>query len=144
MCQAASTIARITPQDAPLTIKARVAAQDISKVELCSQTEVTQCESGKVIMRFSAYPYPDYGVLTGGVREISADTMTSEVAVGSVNQDAYYEVTIEPESDRFIKNGQEYPIQPGMDAKAQIISREETLIKFILRKARLIDPFSDR
>ncbi len=132
------TIASIAPQNVPLSIKARVNAGDISKVELCSQTEVNQCQSGKVLMRFSAYPYPDYGVLTGAVREISADIVTPETAGGSAVASSYYEVTIEPERDYFLKNEQKYPIQAGMDATAQIISKEETLINFILRKARLI------
>lgn len=136
--KAGDTITQIAPLDAPLRIKARVAARDISKVELCSQTQVDQCETGRVKMRFSAYPYPDYGVLSGAVREISADTVTPQVANDTSDTTPYYEVTIEPERNYFLQGVKQYPIQPGMEVTADIISREETVLKFILRKARLI------
>jgi HlyD family secretion protein len=50
----------------------------------------------------------------------------------------YYEVTIQPERPLLVKSALQYPIQPGMDVRADIISREETVLTFILRKARLI------
>jgi HlyD family type I secretion membrane fusion protein len=143
--QAGDTIAQISPQAAPLLIKARVPAQDISKVHLCLQTNVQKCELGKVQMRFSAYPYPDYGVMVGAVRDISADAITSQdnssanssTTTNSISA-PYYEVTIKPDKNHFVKDGKTYPIQSGMEVTADIIAREETAMKFILRKARLI------
>ena len=132
------TIAQIAPLDAPLMVKARVAARDISNVDLCDRDEVVQCDLGRVKMRFSAYPYPDYGVLSGAVRGIAADTIAPQANTNTTDNSPYYEVTIEPERDRFLKGGKQYPIQPGMEVTADIISREETVLKFILRKARLI------
>jgi hypothetical protein len=47
-------------------------------------------------MWVSAYPYPDYGTLKGGVRGITADAITPQS--NSNSQAApYYEVTVEPE-----------------------------------------------
>ena len=138
------TIAQIAPQAAPLLIKARVEAGDITKVEPCSATQVLECQSGKVQMRFSAYPYPDYGVLIGAVRSISADTLAppdsdrSSTLERATPAAPYYEVTIEPEKNYFLKEGKTYPIQSGMEVTAYIIAREDTAMKFILRKARLI------
>jgi HlyD family type I secretion membrane fusion protein len=139
------TIAQISPQAAPLLVKARVSAQDISKVHLCLKTSVPKCELGKVQMRFSAYPYPDYGVMVGAVRDISADVITPQ-NTGNSNSSTdkaftvapYYEVTIEPDKNHFVKDGRIYPIQSGMEVTADIIAREETAMTFVLRKARLI------
>ncbi|MEH2003062.1 MAG: HlyD family efflux transporter periplasmic adaptor subunit [Nostoc sp.] len=129
-------IAQIAPNNAPLLIKSRVAASDISKVKVCKVAKVTKCPEGEVQMRFSAYPYPDYGTLKGAVRGISADAITSQA--NGIPIAPYYEVTIEPER-LYLKRGDiSYPLQAGMEVTADIISKKETLLKFILRKARLL------
>jgi HlyD family type I secretion membrane fusion protein len=130
-------IAQISPTAAPLVIKGRVTAADISKVQVCIAAKVSECTEGKVVMRLSAYPYPDYGVLKGAVRTISADAITPQ-SNGSIPTVPYYEVTIEPEKLNLTKGGKSYPIQAGMEVTSEIISKEETLLTFILRKARLI------
>jgi HlyD family type I secretion membrane fusion protein len=130
-------IAQISPSKAPLVIKARVAAADISKVQVCKAVKVAECTEGKVVMRVSAYPYPDYGILKGAVRAISADAITPQVNPNSQTI-PYYEVTIEPEKLNLIKGNTSYPIQAGMEVTSEIISKEETLLTFILRKARLL------
>jgi HlyD family type I secretion membrane fusion protein len=139
------TIAQIAPGNAFLVVKARVAAQDISKVRVCQEEQVSDCVQGKVQLRVSAYPYPDYGTLKGAVRAISPDAITPETS-GSAAQGsnasagagAYYEVTIQPEKDYLVKGNRHYPLKTGMQITADIISREETVLTFILRKARLL------
>jgi multidrug efflux pump subunit AcrA (membrane-fusion protein) len=136
-------IARILPKNASLVIKARVAADDISKVSVCKEKKVSDCQNGKVQMKISAYPYPDYGVLRGAVRQITADTIPQGNTGQGISQIAkqnspYYEVTIEPEKQYISKSNRSYPIQVGMEVTADIISKEETLMKFILRRARLL------
>lgn len=49
----------------------------------------------------------------------------------------YYEVTIQPERPYLVRSDQSYTITSGMEVTADIISREETILMFILRKARL-------
>ncbi|MHC5825242.1 MAG: HlyD family secretion protein, partial [Nostoc sp.] len=66
--RAGDAIAQIAPNNAPLVIKGRVAASDISRVKVCKVVQVTKCPEGEVQMRFSSYPYPDYGTLKGAVR----------------------------------------------------------------------------
>ncbi len=138
-------IARILPKNASLIVKARVAADDISKVSVCKEKKVTDCQHGKVQMKISAYPYPDYGVLRGAVRQITADTIVPQGAVmtqTTPQNSPYYELSIEPERQYLIKDQgnshRSYPIQVGMEVTADIISKEETLMKFILRRARLL------
>jgi HlyD family type I secretion membrane fusion protein len=131
------SIAEIAPSNAPLVVKARVAAQDISKVQLCKKQKVLDCTQGKVQLRISAYPYPDYGTLKAAVRAISPDAITPQTS-GSDAVAPYYEVTIQPERPYLVKSDLKYPMQAGMDVTADIISREETVLTFILRKARLL------
>ncbi|MEH1850512.1 MAG: HlyD family efflux transporter periplasmic adaptor subunit [Nostoc sp.] len=129
-------IAQIAPSMGPLVIKARVAASDISKVHVCTVVQVTKCPEGEVQMRFSAYPYPDYGILKGAIRAITADAITSQSNGNPIAP--YYEVTIEPERLYLKKGDKPYPIQAGMEVTSDIISKKETVLTFILRKARLL------
>jgi multidrug efflux pump subunit AcrA (membrane-fusion protein) len=135
--RAGDAIAQISPNHAPLVVKARIAAADISKVRVCKAVQVTECTEGKAIMRVSAYPYPDYGTLNGAVRAITADAITPQTN-SNIASVPYYEVTIQPDRLNLIKGNQSYPIQPGMEVTADMISKEETVMTFILRKARLL------
>lgn len=120
-------IAQIVPSDAPLVVKAKVAAQDIGEVKIEQQVQ----------LRVSAYPYPDYGTLTGKVTEISPDALPCQgKCLGGAT--AYYEVNIQPENLYLVKGDRQYPIQPGMEVTADIISRKERVVSFLLRKARLL------
>ena len=121
-------IARIAPSDSPLEVKAFVASQDIGQVEI-GQT---------VHVRVSACPYPDYGTLKGTVSAISPDVMLTDASQGRRGQGAVYEVTIRPESLTLRAVGGECTIQSGMEGRAEIVSREEAVLQFFLRKARLL------
>lgn len=124
--QPGTVVAQIVPQAAPLVVKARVETQDISRIEVGYQAQ----------LRISAYPYPDYGILTGTVQAIAPDVVTP----GSSSPEAiapYYEITIQPDRPYLVKGDRQYPLQPGMEARADIISREETVLQAFLRKFRL-------
>jgi multidrug resistance efflux pump len=141
-----TAIAQIAPQDVSLVVKAKIPVADIRKVQICPAQQVKNCQVGKVQMRISAYPYTDYGILKGAVRAITPDAIPS---VSSANAssisgenhpatDSYYEVTIEPEKPYLQKKNQHYPLQSGMEAKAEIFAKKETLLMLILRKTRLM------
>jgi multidrug efflux pump subunit AcrA (membrane-fusion protein) len=132
-------IAQIVPSNAPLAIKAAVAPDDVSKLE----------KGQKVQMRVSACPYPDYGTLQGVVSQISKDTIKSQkgqtvpsvanISTPSWDSTAsFYEVTILPDGLSLGRRNHQCTIQSGMEGTADIISRQETVLKFMLRKARLI------
>lgn len=135
-------IAQIAPSNAPLLVKARITAENISKVKVCKAEKIIDCQQGKVHMRISAYPYPDYGILLGAVRGVTADTITPQtsrtIANGIATTAPYYEVTIQPDKLYLTKGDHSYPIQPGMEVRAEIISQQETFLTFVLRKARLM------
>jgi HlyD family secretion protein len=131
-------IAQIAPSNAALVVKARIGAVDISKVQVCKTAKIADCQQGKVQMRVSAYPYPDYGTLKGAVRTITADAIIPQNNNSNTSVAPYYELTIEPEKLDLQKANQSYPIQAGLEITADIICQEESVLTFILRKARLL------
>ncbi|MFB2937824.1 HlyD family efflux transporter periplasmic adaptor subunit [Aerosakkonemataceae cyanobacterium BLCC-F154] len=132
-------IAQIVPSNAPLVIKAAVPTQDKGKLK----------EGQNVQMRVSACSYTDYGTLKGKVKAISPDAFTPQSNLNSVALAApiprktiaassFYEVTIEPENLSLNQGKKQCVIQLGMEGRADIITKEETVLEFFLRKARLI------
>jgi HlyD family type I secretion membrane fusion protein len=130
-------VAQVAPDNSPLVVKAQVLPQDISKVSICDQADIADCKTGRVQLRISAYPHSDYGTLKGAVRAISPDAITPN-SNGTNAASPYYEVTIEPEY-RYLKRAeQQYLLKSGMDATADILAKEETVLTFLLRKAKLL------
>jgi HlyD family type I secretion membrane fusion protein len=131
MVSAGQEIAQIVPSNAPLQVKAAISPNDIDKVKI-SQTAQ---------MRVSACPYPDYGVLNGKVQQISEDTIKPDVAKSdstTATPQPVYEVTIQPNRQALNRGKHECLLQPGMLGSVDIVTREETVLQFLLRKARLM------
>lgn len=118
-------VAYIAPADAPLVIRSQVPAQEIDNVEPGQQVQ----------MQVSACPYPEYGTLMGTVTFVAPDALPASEGATSP---ASYEVTIEPQNNYVGTGDRQCQLQAGMEGKADIISRQETVLDFILRKARLI------
>ncbi|MGF1590099.1 MAG: HlyD family efflux transporter periplasmic adaptor subunit [Pleurocapsa sp.] len=130
--QPGEEITRIIPENSQSEMKAAVLAQDIGKLKVGQEVQ----------MRVSACPYPDYGILQGKVRQIAKDTSkppTQQTDNSSQvqKQTSFYEVLITPNSNIFGREKNHCSLQLGMESQADIISREETLLQFMLRKARL-------
>lgn len=133
--QLGTEIAQIAPSNTQLVVKVLVTSQDIAKVKIGQNAQ----------LRVSACPYPDYGTLQGIVSTISPDAIplqpdgtTATVESKLSGTPLFYEVTIKPESLSLGYGTRQCPIQLGMEGRADIISREETVLQFLLRKARLI------
>ena len=130
-------IAKISSNQAPLLVKASVAPQDIDKV----------AKDQKVSLKVFACPHTYYGMLQGRTIDISppiSQTLTEEQTISQHKQNIdsasdTYEVIIEPASLSLRKDKQKCLLQSGMKARADIITREETILALILRKARLIN-----
>ncbi|NJK57995.1 MAG: response regulator [Pleurocapsa sp. SU_5_0] len=131
MVQSGQEIAQIIPKNFQIEMKAAVSPQDISKLEVGQEAQ----------MRVSACPYPDYGILKGRVSQIAKDTSKPSSQPGNDLQAqkaaTFYEVAIAPNSDSFGRQEYQCSLQLGMESRADIISRKETMLQFILRKARL-------
>jgi multidrug efflux pump subunit AcrA (membrane-fusion protein) len=128
-------IAQIVPLNAPLQIKALVSAGDIDQVKV-GQT---------VQMRVSACPYTDRGVLGGKVTQVSADAKAPDKNTGENASQrgqngvtSMYEVVVKPDTLTLGTGATQCQIRSGMEGRAEIISKEETVFQFMLRKARLL------
>jgi len=132
--QKGELVARIALADNALEVKAFVAIQDIGDVAV----------GQRVFMRVSACPYPDYGTLQATVTAISPDAITSQTTSRRIERGARlgsttgYDVTARPDTLVLENGGRSCEIQAGMEGRVDIVSREETVLQFLLRKARLI------
>ncbi|MEO0770952.1 MAG: HlyD family efflux transporter periplasmic adaptor subunit [Cyanobacteria bacterium J06649_4] len=130
------TIARVIPANAPVEIRAMVPVEQINKVEVGLPAQ----------MRVSACPFSEFGIVSGQVTSVSPDTM-SGAAGGSMNAsvnasmsgpvDAAYSVTVAAEDPVLVSEStqQQCSLQPGNEGQVTIVSREETIITFLRRKA---------
>lgn len=123
-------VARIIPENLKIQMKAAVLPQDVTKLE----------EGQEVKMQVSACPSSDYGTLRGTVAQITRDDdeiFTQQVSNSQVEEASSipYEVTIAPDSNTFGREKYQCSLQLGMESQVDIISREETLLHYILRKA---------
>jgi HlyD family secretion protein len=121
--RAGEAIALIAPQNAPFVIKSKIASQDINKVKPGQQVQ----------MRVSACPFPDFGLLNGTVKTVAPDVRPAENGAN-----ATYEIAIQPEKAFVGDERRQCPLQAGMEGSADIISQQETVVQFLLRKTRLI------
>ncbi len=126
--RASESIAEIVPNNVSLVIKAMIPTNEVQKIAV----------GQKVNLRIDACSYPDYGTLKGVVKTISPDVITNQSNTAIATSSSYFEATIQPENVLFGNSNHQCYIQSGMQVKADIISKEETALKFILTQARLI------
>jgi len=132
-------VVQIVPKSAPKIIKARIESKEISKVK----------KGQKVQMRVNGCKYPDYGTLKGEVKDISSDIIVpqnhgnqtsinaSSTTLRNTAAGAFYDVIIKPDK-LILGRTKKCDIKLGMDGRVDIITREESVLRFILRKARLM------
>jgi HlyD family secretion protein len=132
--QLSEALAQIAPVDAPLIIKAHVSAKDIDKIKIGQAVQ----------MQVSSCPYPDYGTLKGTVKTIAPDVIatTQNNYIISTPQLATYEINIDPQNLFLGKGDRLCYLKSGMEGRADIISQQETVMQFILRKSKLITNYN--
>lgn len=127
-------IAKIAPIDTELVIEAFVASRDINLVEVGQTAQ----------MRVSSCPYPDFGTLTGTVFAIAPDVSVSESGSGQqdnklpTTSDGFYKVQINPSTLEMTLKGRNCLLQAGMEGRLDIETVRESILSFLLRKARLL------
>lgn len=115
--QPGQMIAAIAPDDVPLVLSASVTNPDAGFMETGMTAQV----------KFDAYPYQQYGMITGTVTSISPDTKPDQ-QLGDV-----YKVEIALERNHVIENQKPIYFKPGQTANADII----------IKKRRILDLFLD-
>lgn len=131
---AGEELARIAPSQAGLLVKVLVPSQDITNVEVGQRAD----------LRIAGCPYPDYGTLKAKVVSIApeASLPPSPDRAGSAAppppaQTGGYEVTLQPDGTLLRSKTRRCELRLGMDLTADITTKVETVLGFLLRKARL-------
>ncbi|MFM6182429.1 MAG: HlyD family efflux transporter periplasmic adaptor subunit [Dolichospermum sp.] len=120
--QPGQMIAQIAPQNADLILKARMASQHSGFVKIGMPVKI----------KFDAYPFQEYGILSGRITWISPN---SKIQENSTNRLETYEVDIALENPYIQVGNKQIPLTPGQTASAEAIIRQRRIIDFIL------DPF---
>ena len=113
---------------------------------IATPVDIDNVRVGQAVqMRVSACPYNDRGVLGGKVTHVAADAKAMEKNGGNnapqqvqIAANGIYEVMIEPDILTLGNGATKCQIRAGMEGRVDIISKEETVMQFMLRKARLI------
>ncbi|EAZ91259.1 HlyD family efflux transporter periplasmic adaptor subunit [Crocosphaera chwakensis] len=114
--EAGKTVAEIAPHNVPLVVSAVLPDEEAGFVDIGMPAQV----------KLDAYPYQDYGVITGQVTDISADAESDE-KLGEI-----YRVEIELERDHILKNQEMISFKPGQTVTADIIIRRRRIIDVVL------------
>ncbi|MEY3400811.1 MAG: hypothetical protein RLZZ86_414 [Cyanobacteriota bacterium] len=120
--QPGQMIAQIAPKNADLILKARMASQHSGFVKVGMPVKI----------KFDAYPFQEYGILSGRITWISPN---SKIQENSANRLETYEVDIALENPYIQVGNKQIPLTPGQTASAEAIIRQRRVIDFIL------DPF---
>lgn len=110
----------IVPLDDQLLVEARISPADIAFIRPGLEASV----------KITAYDYSIFGDLRGEVTTISPDTLRDEA-----NPEVYYyRVNILTEQDYLEnKNGQQFPIVPGMIATVDITTGSKTVLDYLIK-----------
>lgn len=115
---AGETIMQVVPIGDRLLVEARVSPRDIGFVAVGDPANV----------KVTAYDFATYGGLSGSVVEVSADSIYDEV-----EREAYYRVIIETERSYVQKDGQRFPIVPGMITDVEIITGAKSILSYLMK-----------
>ena len=110
----------LVPLDDQMVIEAKISPRDVAFIH----------PGQKALVKVTAYDYSIYGGLEGEVTMISPDTLQDEV-----KRDVYYyRVYIRTDSNHLTnKQGQEFPVFPGMIATVDIKTGSKTILDYLLK-----------
>jgi HlyD family secretion protein len=120
--QPGQTIAQIAPQGAGLIFKAQIPTSESGFLR----------KGMPVKLKFDAYPFQDYGVVSGHLNWISPDSKVVDVPPGKVE---VFELEIALDKTSILAQNKSIALTPGQTATAEVIIRQRRVIDFIL------DPF---
>ncbi|EKQ70928.1 multidrug resistance efflux pump [Leptolyngbyaceae cyanobacterium JSC-12] len=120
VAQAGHAIAEIAPEGAPLVLAAALPTREAGFVKVGDPVQI----------KFDAYPYQDYGTLSGKVITISPDIKSDE-RLGAV-----YRVEIALERSSLTRDQQAIALKAGQTATAEIVTRRRRIAEVLLDPIR--------
>lgn len=115
--RAGDAIMEIVPLDDQLVIEAQIKPSDVAFLH----------PGQNAIVKVTAYDFSMYGGLKGKLTGISPDTITDQEG------NSFYQIQVTTDTNIIVRNGQEFPIIPGMVASAEILTGEKTVMEFIMK-----------
>lgn len=126
----------------PLAVITPSSAEKLVKVEVRSEDVVNVRPGQRAELRIAGCPYPDFGTLPAQVISVSSDALpvreVPEGTEGAAPASNLYEVTLKPLRSVLRSASLSCEVKLGMQLQADIITRQETLLRFVLRKTRLL------
>lgn len=113
-------LVEIVPQSDVLLVEAKINPKDIAFIN----------PKQKAIVKITAYDFSIYGGLDGKIVEISADSLIDKE---DRQRRSYYKVMVKTDKNYLEKNGEKFPIIPGMIASVDIITGQKSILDFILK-----------
>ncbi|MCX6577174.1 MAG: HlyD family efflux transporter periplasmic adaptor subunit [Candidatus Aminicenantes bacterium] len=110
----------MVPADSPLSVDIKVANKDIGFIE----------KNMTVKYKFAAFPFQDYGILTGKVTTIPPS------AVEDQNLGFVYTVQASLDKTYFEIKGKRYPIKAGMTAQAEVVTQRKSIFALLFKSAK--------
>lgn len=116
-------LARISPSGGGLVGRVLVPGQEISSLRPGQRAD----------LKVAGCPYPDYGTLPARVQAVAPDA----TGAAGPNGARAFEVTLQFDRSVLQAGGRSCGLQQGMELEAAITTQQETVLAFVLRKARL-------
>jgi HlyD family secretion protein len=139
--QPGQAIANIAPKDVPLVLRAQMSSKDSGFLRVGMPVKI----------KFDAYPFQDYGVISGRLRWIAPDSKISSTNSNQTSTSANpalpasenrvtesegtFELEITLDQNYIQTSDRPIALTPGQTATAEVILRQRRLIDFVL------DPF---
>lgn len=114
--QPGQTIAEMTPNQAPLVLEVSLPNREAGFVKTGMPVQV----------KFDAFPYQNYGVVSGKVVSISPDAKTDE------RLGVFYRVEVSIDRDSVKANNQSWKLKAGQTASAEIVIRQRSIADILL------------
>ena len=114
--QPGQTLAEMTPTQAPLVLEVNLPNREAGFIK----TEMP------VKVKFDAFPYQHYGVVSGKVVSISPDAKTNE------RLGVFYQVQVSLDRDSVTANNQTWKLKAGQTATAEIVIRQRSIADILL------------
>jgi len=118
--QSGQKVATIAPAGARLLVEAQVPNKDIAFIE----------RGMPVKLKLDAFPFQDYGILSGTIVEVSPDAQAGKEG-GS-----FYKVMVAPGQTGIAAKGKTIPLRPGLALTAEIVTERKTILNLILEPFR--------
>jgi membrane fusion protein len=124
-----SPMLKIVPQHAPMQAELLAPSSAVGFIH----------EGGRVLLRYSAFPYQKFGEYRGTVVSVSRAAMSVEEVKGLLagatptNQTApFYRIIVEPDSQRVSIRGEEHTLPAGMQVHAYALLDRRQLYEWVL------------